>query len=173
MQDRELMVLRHGKSDWDAGAGDDFTRPLAKRGRKASRRIGQWLASRELVPDVLLSSPATRTRATAGLVCESLEIPVSRVRWEQVLYDARSGADILPLLAAVPTDAGRVMLIGHNPVLEELLRYLADESLEAHEARKLLPTAAVARLAMPGDWERLGAGCAAVLELVRPKQLGD
>lgn len=173
MQDRELMVLRHGKSDWDAGDGDDFTRPLARRGRRASRRIGQWLASRNLVPEAVLSSPATRARVTAGIICESLTLPPARVRWEQGLYDASSGTDLLPLLAAVPGDIGRVMLIGHNPVLEELVRYLCDESLQAHEARKLMPTAAVARLAMPADWARLDAGCARVLELVRPKQLGD
>lgn len=173
MDRRELLVLRHGKSDWDAGASDDFARPLARRGRKASMRIGRWLASGELVPDAVLSSPATRARATAELVCECMGIPLSRIRWERGLYDARAGTDLLALLAALPSTTGRTMLIGHNPVLEELLRHLCDDSLQQHEARKLLPTAAVARLSLPADWSRLEPGCGRVLELVRPKQLGE
>ena len=173
MKRRELLVLRHGKSDWDAGASDDFTRPLAKRGRKASRRTGRWLAGMALVPDVILSSPAERARSTTELICECAGFDAASVTWEQGLYDAASASDLLLLLAAAPPDAPRVMLVGHNPVLEELVRLLADESIREHEARKLLPTAALARLSLPADWSLLEQGCARVLAIVRPKQLGE
>jgi phosphohistidine phosphatase len=70
---RELLLLRHAKSDWETGALDDFDRPLAKRGRKEAPGVGEWLLREGLVPDLVISSPAERAKETASLVCDAMD----------------------------------------------------------------------------------------------------
>ena len=167
---RELLILRHAKSDWDGAAASDFERPLAKRGRKDAPRVGEWLYREGLIPHVIVSSPAERARETTLKVCKCLDLPKREVVWDEAVYDADVGA-LLAVLARVPADAELVLLVGHNPGLEELLRYLAGSDIEEPADGKLLPTATVARLEMPNDWTGLAQGCAGVLSIVRPKQL--
>ncbi len=167
---RELLILRHAKSDWETGAALDFERPLAKRGRKDAPRVGEWLYREGLIPGVILSSPAQRARETTLRVCKCLDLPKQEVVWDESVYDADLGT-LLMALARVPPDAELVLLVGHNPGLEELLRYLAGSDLEEPADGKLLPTATVARLEMPNDWSALARGCAGLVSIVRPKQL--
>ncbi|KXX66013.1 SixA phosphatase family protein [Marichromatium gracile] len=169
---RELLILRHAKSDWDAGAVTDFARPLAKRGRRDAPRIGAWLYREGLVPDQVLSSPAERARQTAIMVCKRLDFDKRRIHWEPGLYEADLPA-LLEILAQCPQAAATVLLVGHNPGLEQLLQYLAGDDLEPPGHGKLLPTAALVRLEMPADWTRLEPGCANLLALTRPRQLAD
>ncbi|HBJ28222.1 histidine phosphatase family protein, partial [Cobetia sp.] len=68
---RELLLMRHGKSDWSVAA-DDFHRPLKERGKRGAQRMGAWLAQEALVPDAILSSPALRARATAEKCVKSM-----------------------------------------------------------------------------------------------------
>lgn len=169
---RELLILRHAKSDWDSGAASDFERPLAKRGKRDAPRIGSWLYREGLVPDLILSSPAERARQTAAKVCKSLDIKKKFILWDAQLYAANL-AQLLGVLARCPAPAKMVLLIGHNPGLEELLRHLAGEDLDAPEDGKLLPTATVARLEMPDDWSALPPGSGHLLSITRPRQLAD
>ncbi|NKN32944.1 SixA phosphatase family protein [Marichromatium bheemlicum] len=169
---RELLILRHAKSDWDSGTATDFARPLAKRGRRDAPRIGAWLYREGLVPDQIISSPAERARQTALLVCRCLDLDRRCIRWAPEVYEAGLNT-LLETLARCPQPANTVLLVGHNPGLEQLLRYLAGDDLEPPEKAKLLPTAAVARLEMPADWSVLEPGCAHLLALTRPRQLAD
>jgi len=170
---RELLLLRHAKSDWDSGAATDFERPLAKRGRRDAPRVGEWLYREGLVPSLILSSPAVRARETALRVCKALDKKKKEIRFNPRLYEADREA-LLSLLSAC-TDAGPILLlVGHNPGLEDLLRYLTDGNLDGQDDQgKLLPTAALARLEMPDDWNRLESGSALLLGLIRPKELND
>ncbi len=119
-----------------------------------------------------MSSPAERARQTASKVCKCLDFNKKRIAWDAAIYEA-GGADLLAVLARCPKDAGTVLLIGHNPGLEWLLRHLAGEDLEPPRDGKLLPTATVARIEMPDDWSTLGPGSGQLLSITRPRALKD
>lgn len=166
---RELLVLRHAKSDWGESASD-FDRPLAKRGRKDAPRVGRWLREEGLAPDLVLSSPAKRARETAERVVEALGSDAGEVRWEPRLYDADLGR-ILRVLAEKSVAGRRVLLVGHNPGLEDLVLHLGGDAVAIPGDGKVLPTAAVARFRMPPDWGRLPPGSGELLALVRPAEM--
>jgi phosphohistidine phosphatase len=167
---RELLILRHAKSDWGSGAESDFERPLSRRGKQDAPKVGAWLYREGLVPDHVVSSPAERARQTTIKVCKSLDIGKKRIVWDPDLYEA-SVPHLLEALSRCPGDAATVLLVGHNPGLEELLRHLVGDDLEPPDDAKLLPTAALARLEMPNDWGHLDPGCAQLLSITRPKGL--
>lgn len=169
---RELMLLRHAKSDWGSDASTDFARPLAKRGRADAPRVGSWLYREGLVPDYILSSPAERARQTTVKVCKALEANTRDVCWDEAIYEA-GVAQLLEVLARCPARARLVLLVGHNPGLEELVRYLAGDDLEEPANGKVLPTAAVARIEMPENWSQLERGCGQLIGITRPKALPD
>lgn len=166
---RELLLLRHAKSDWESGALADVDRPLAKRGKSDAPKVGAWLYREGLVPDHVVSSPAERARQTATKVCKRLDFKKKRIVWEEAIYEA-GVPDLLRVLARCPEQASIVLLIGHNPGLEELVRYLAGDDIETPADGKLLPTAAVARLEMPHDWTRLEAGGGHLIGITRPRR---
>jgi len=166
---RELLILRHGKSDWSQET-DDFHRPLKERGMRDAQRMGVWLVQQDWIPDYILSSPATRAIGTAEKVCKTMGIYIQQIKQEPRIYEAGTAA-LLSVLAVCPSKARRVMLVGHNPGLEELVNYLATQSPSLPKDGKLLPTATLARLLMPDDWSRLPAGCADVDSITRPHVL--
>jgi phosphohistidine phosphatase len=166
---RELLLLRHAKSAWDTDAPSDFERPLAKRGRRDAPRMGAWIRDRGLLPDHVVSSSAKRAVETVQLALAEMGVAEAVVAWSDDVYDADASI-LLDVLADCPRDRRRVLLVGHNPALEDLLEHLAG-SIDAPPGGKLFPTAAVARLSVPEDWSRLPGGCAELLELVRPRAL--
>ena len=167
---RELLILRHAKSDWASGVASDYERPLNGRGKREAPRVGDWLRGAGLRPTRVISSPARRARQTAAAVCKALGVPRDSITWDPAIYEA-SRAALLGVLARCPPQAARVLLVGHNPGLEDLLEYLCGEPPPLTEDGKLLTTAALARLAMPADWQGPLAGAAALLTLVRPGDL--
>lgn len=169
---RELLILRHAKSAWDTGAPSDFERPLAPRGRKAAPRVGRWLASQGLVPDFVVSSPAARARQTVEAVCSELGIGTEHIHWDRRIYGGWTRT-LIDVLRDSPPDAGRVLIAGHNPGLEDLLESLCRERPEIPYDGKLMPTAAVARLQIDPPWAELRPGCASLLSLTRARQLKD
>ena len=166
---RELLLLRHGKSDWDNGH-DDFDRPLKDRGKRGAQRIGVWLAQQNLIPDLVVASPAERALVTAQKTCKAMGNGDEGIQRDNRIYAAEIDG-LLAVLGDCPQDAGRVMLVGHNPGLEELLVWLANEVVPVPEDGKLLPTATLARLQMPADWRALVAGCAQLDSITRPGTL--
>lgn len=167
---RELLILRHAKSDWDSRVATDFDRPLAKRGRKDAPSVGAWLYREGMVPDYFVSSPAERARETAIKVCRALDLKKKRIVWDDAIYEADLTA-LLAVLRRIPAEADTVLLVGHNPGLEDLVRFLSGDDLDEPEDGKLMPTAALARLEMPDDWTSLEPGCAAMIGVVRPRHL--
>lgn len=167
---RRLWLLRHGKSDWHGDTADDFQRPLAGRGGRDAARMGEWLATRGAVPDYVVSSPARRARQTTLAVCGALGIGEQGVCWDTRIYGA-SLDQLLDVLADCPATAAWTLLVGHNPGLDDLLMHLAGGRAETDAKGKLMTTAALADLAMPGQWDTLPAGCAEVITLQRPRDL--
>ena len=167
---RQLLVLRHAKSAWDTDARTDFERPLAKRGRKDAKRMGCWMGGQGLKPDYVLSSPAQRAKETVLAVCAELGLDTETIHWQPRIYLADLDT-LLEVLGECPRKARKVLLVGHNPGVEELVAYLGGEGVVTPPDGKLMPTAALARLDMPKDWSRPGPGVARLLELTRPKEI--
>ncbi|MFZ5622717.1 MAG: SixA phosphatase family protein [Pseudomonadota bacterium] len=164
----ELLILRHAKSDWTRDC-DDFDRPLNKRGRRDAPRMGAWLAAHDLMPDRVLSSPARRARQTVEAVSETLRVPTGHIVWDERLYLAGLPL-LLDILAEIPPEIRRLLLVGHNPGLEDLLVHLASGPLPQNPDDKLLPTASVARLRLRG-WRQLQRGTAELVQRIRPRDL--
>ena len=80
--------MRHAKSDWSTSASNDFDRPLSRRGDRDAPRMAAWLAQQSLLPDIIISSPALRTKQTVLAVVEKLGIPEQEIIWEASIYEA-------------------------------------------------------------------------------------
>jgi len=166
----KLIIMRHAKSDWSVPVSSDFDRPLTRRGNKDAPRMGTWLVAQGLVPDLIVSSPAMRTRQTVLHVVESFRIPELEIIWEQALYLAALDT-LLAEISKYASRAGCLMLVGHNPGMDSLVDYLSDRP-PGYRDGKLMTTAAVAVL----DYSLTGKAAqehgARLEQLVRPKDLG-
>jgi len=161
---KTLLVLRHAKSSWNDPALDDHERPLNKRGRRDGPRMGELVRQYGLIPDLVISSDAVRARLTAEAVAQAARY-TGEILLHQHLYMA-SPADILSVLRTVPGNAETVMIVGHNPELEELVEQLTGEQQD-------LPTAALAQIVLPIDqWRDLKPSTrGTLLGHWRPKEL--
>ncbi len=169
---KTLLLLRHAKSDWAASGLDDIDRPLAPRGHDAAPRMGRYLLAEGLTPDLVLCSTARRAQETWDLIAPELgqEVPV---RISKGLY-AVSSAALLAALRRVPDDCDRLLLIGHNPEIEDLAHRLAGTGKAkalANLAEKY-PTAALAEIRFARDsWTKISEGSGVLQRFVRPRDL--
>jgi phosphohistidine phosphatase len=172
MRPRQLFVLRHAKSSWDDPDVGDFDRPLAPRGQRDAARLAADLAVRGPVPELVLCSTARRTRETLAAVLVGVdEVPV--VQFLDALYGASSG-ELLALLRQVPEATGSVLLVGHNPGLQELVLWLAGDGAGAarRQAESKFPTGALATINLGATaWADLAPGAARLDALVVPRSL--
>jgi phosphohistidine phosphatase len=170
---KELLLLRHAKSDWGDPEQDDFDRPLAKRGRRAASAIGGWLARHGWRPDLVLCSSSKRTRETWALVAEALG-GAPTVRFERRLYLAESET-LARRVARLDDGIRRAMVIGHNPGIGRYAVGLAPAGgATARRMRAKFPTGAAAWFALDGKSWRDGAlGPARLLAYVTPADLAD
>jgi phosphohistidine phosphatase len=166
----ELLILRHAKSAWNTNAATDFERPLSKRGLRDAPRMGRHLAEQGLVPDYVVSSPAMRARQTVIAVCAALGITEEQIHWDPRIYHASTGV-LMDVLNESPQHARRVLIAGHNPGLEMLVRTLSRERVPMPPDYKLMPTAAVAHMSFNGTWQELDGDTAELLSLTRVKSL--
>lgn len=170
---RRLILLRHAKSDWPDGIADP-ERPLAPRGRTAAPRIGSYIAREELVADRVLVSPARRTRETWDLVAAQLP-PVKVVASEPRIYDA-SASRLLSVLREQPKEAHSLMLVGHNPGLEDLAQMLAGGGSASHLSKmsEKFPTGALAVIDLPVDeWSAVAPATGRLDRFVTPRDLPE
>ncbi len=165
-----LVLMRHAKSDWFSGVGDDFSRPLSDRGIRDARQMGRWLVAGGYLPSAILSSPSRRTRQTLELLADGSGLDLdARTEWMDDLYHASAGSlrTLLRRVARRPT----LMLLGHNPGLEELLAFLVDDDRMLGGYGKRFPTAAVYVLDVVGELADVQAGCARIIAHQRPKMM--
>ena len=151
-----LLLLRHAKSSWGNPSLQDFARPLNERGRGAADLIGRFLAARGLIPEMIFCSTARRTRETLALLMPHLAQNMD-IRLDGRLYGADVGG-YKALVADVPDRVETVMVIGHNPAIEDYARQLALDGAPADltALHGKYPTGALAVLAAPaGAWRHL------------------
>lgn len=170
-----LTLLRHAKSSWDDPVLEDFDRPLGKRGRKAAPEMGKLLASMDLRPDLIICSSAVRARQTLELVLEQFSYPTPKIVIDEDVYMATPQVMMARLRAHTDgEDARHVMMVGHNPGMEELALLLAARGPAQQRTRmaEKFPTAAVAVIAFEADtWDAIAAGSGELKHFLTPKQL--
>jgi phosphohistidine phosphatase len=162
-----LYLLRHAKSSWDDPTLPDPERPLAPRGRRDAKRIGKHLRRAEIRPELVLCSTSQRTRETLAAVEPSLA--GADIEVDERLYGA-TGTDLLERLHEIPDNVSSVMLIGHNPALQDLALALAAPGSNRDRIETKLVTGALATLTVP-HWRDLAPGEAELVAYVQPKEL--
>ena len=166
---KQLFLLRHAKSSWDDSELIDHDRPLAPRGRRAVRLMAEHLGREGVTPALVLCSSAWRTRETLEQIAPVLG-EGTPVQIEHELY-AASEQRLLKRLRAVDDGVESLMLIGHNPGVEQLALNLAASGRNLSDLRRKYPTGALATLEFSGRWGDLQPGRAELTEFVTPKQL--
>ena len=134
------IFLRHAKSDWNAGATDDLSRPLAERGRRAAAAVGSFLAAAGHVPDLVLCSPAVRARQTLELAVAAGNWPCPIEIADELYYGSVANMVSLACQRQVPV----VMLVGHEPTTSSALEHLTGAELR-------VPTGTLARVHLNPD----------------------
>ncbi|MFJ4688466.1 SixA phosphatase family protein [Streptomyces sp. NPDC088789] len=166
---RRLVVLRHAKSAWPPGIAD-HDRPLAPRGRRDAPAAGRALAAADCLPDLALCSTAVRSRQTWELASAQWGTPPP-VHHDPRVYTA-DVTDLLAVVRTTRTEVETLLLIGHNPALEELVLTLAGDALDdtLERVRLKFPTSAIAVLTWYGPtWDALAPGTALLTEALVPR----
>jgi phosphohistidine phosphatase len=169
---RRLMLLRHAKSDRSNPGARDQDRVLNARGREAAPRIGAYMATHALVPDLVLSSPAVRARETWELVAPAFSEP-PKLRYEERIYQ-NDPDTLLTLIRQADASVHVLLLVGHNPSFQTLAEMLtASGHGDARQRlREKLPTAALAVIDFPVDaWSRLRLHSGRLDRLITPRML--
>jgi len=159
---KTLFVLRHAKSSWENPDWSDFERPLNSRGLDAARFIGSLIFERNLQPQLIVSSPAKRAKQTAVLVKEIAEVS-KPVKFDERIYEA-SPLALFNLIREFDEKFESVLIVGHNPGFENLVRTLTGEAVS-------MPTAALAKINLTiENWHELEANSNELEFLIRPKE---
>ena len=160
---KTLLLLRHAKSDWNDASLKDFDRPLAPRGERDAPRMGKALRKRGPLPDLIISSPAARAKATIEAVAQAAKLDL-KIRFDESVYGA-SSPELIKLALGLPDKSACAMLVGHNPGFEDLLGRLSG----SHER---MPTAALACIEFKADhWSEINDGEGKLVWLLTPKSL--
>ena len=167
---RRVYLLRHAKSSWKDRSLADRDRPLAGRGKRAAKAVAVHIEAEGIRPYLVLCSPARRSRETLKRV-EAAFGDCVEARFEEALYGA-SEAELLARLRGLPPEVDSVMIVGHNPGLEELALALASEGAERARLQEKYPTAAFATIDLPADdWSAIEPGSGRLVDYIRPRDL--
>ena len=144
---KTLLIMRHAKSSWNHPELSDYDRPLNGRGKRDAPRMGKHLRQEGLIPDMILTSSAKRARSTANRVVKASGY-AGKLKKLNALYDAALGA-YFKTLQVLPEKYQHVMVVGHNPTMEQLVNHLTGHI-------KPMPTAALAHIELPIErWDTL------------------
>ena len=165
----EILLVRHAKSDWHSHTAY-IDRPLNKRGSRDAERMGQYLTQSNISPDRAVTSVARRAQDTANLVLGSLPTVRDEMTIDKELYLA----DLHTLLEAIQLYAIEgecLMLVAHNPGMDEIVHYLSDTDPVYTDNGKLMTTCAVAHFQLDSLDELKRPGKAKLLRIIRPKEI--
>ncbi len=160
---KTLYLLRHGKSSWKDETLPDVERPLNGRGRRASQTVGAFLKREKIIPDLVLSSSAIRARQTTDIVMETAKLRTD-LRFDERIYEA--GAQrLLEVVRQIEKSKKIVLLVGHNPGMEEFLTMLTG-------AVDTMPTGTLSKVVLSAsNWADMGDKGATLEWIVKPKEL--
>ncbi|HET9629324.1 MAG TPA: histidine phosphatase family protein [Novosphingobium sp.] len=168
-----LGLFRHAKSDWHDATARDFDRPLNDRGRKGAAIMGRHIDEHGVKWQRVISSPAARAAQTIELAAEAAGRTVP-IEWDRRIYLA-SSVTLADLLREIAEPTRRILLIGHNPGLEDLIFDLVPDDGSSplrDRVEEKFPTAAYAVLELDiAHWADLDDGCGRLVHLMRPRDL--
>ena len=167
----KLILMRHAKSDW-LNDKADIDRPLNDRGRRDALHMGRYLHQGNLLPDKILISPSERTRQTADLLLEGADVSGLPILVEETLYLASPTT----LIEATEQHAKKnqcLLVLAHNPGMEELVSYLASSPPALSRNGKLMPTCTAAFFHLKGLEQLRQPATAELKTLIRIKEIGD
>jgi len=164
---KRLTLIRHANADWKNASVPDFDRPLNKRGLGEGEALGKLLLEQELVPDLVLTSPARRTQQTTEILVRKLALPARHVKAAESLYLAPL-EDILALIRATGPKVQHLAVVGHNPGLSELAKQMAPEGVTVVD----FSTGSACTLMFTArTWNNLSAPAARAFQLRPPTKL--
>jgi phosphohistidine phosphatase len=170
-----LLLLRHAKSSWAEHGVEDRQRPLNKRGREAAPVVGRHLRRMKWIPDLVICSPAERTRRTLELVIEAAGSR-PEIAYDEAVYDFGDGNALIDVIRARGGAARTLMIVGHNPSMEFLAIRLARSGPPdaIAEIRRKFPTAALAVFDVDApSWAAFDTAACTLTAFVRPRALDD
>ncbi|VAW01622.1 Phosphohistidine phosphatase SixA [hydrothermal vent metagenome] len=170
---KKLTLLRHAKSSWDDAVSRDFDRPLNAKGKRAAAAIGTFIKRNILTFDQILASPAVRVIETLEHVEEASGASFEP-EWDRRIYLA-SSATLIDVLRSANAEASNILMVGHNPGLEDLIFDLVpdDGSSAARAAvEEKYPTAALAEMSLSiANWSDIAEDCGTLDRFTRPRDL--
>lgn len=125
---KTLFLVRHAKSSWDDMRLADFDRPLASRGFRDAPEMGRRLAAQNILPDLILSSPANRAFSTATIIARSIDYDLDKIETRQDIYLA-GVRTLVSQIQSVPDKINKLMMFGHNPGFTDLANYLSGSNI--------------------------------------------
>jgi len=161
--------MRHAKSDWPTGPGNDFERPLTDRGNKDASRIGSWIQEYDWMPDQIICSPAKRVKQTVDHLCQKIGIDSRTVEYDKRIYEADQN-HLLNMLKETNSLTTRLLMVGHNPSFSDLLNFLCSDSTHPSVDRSM-SSAALAVITLKAPWSALDQGSGKLMSLIQPHTL--
>jgi phosphohistidine phosphatase len=165
---KNLLLMRHGKSSWNDESLSDFERPLKKRGKRDVPIMAELLVKKDLIPQIILSSPSKRTRQTTKLANRIFELDKKNIHSIDNFYMA-NWHDFLPAIQQINDEINSIMIVGHNPSLELFLQSLTGEF-------RKMPTSAVAYIKIPiTSWTEFDESLKSIelVKLWKPKKIRE
>ncbi len=168
-----LLLLRHAKTSKTDTGRQDIDRPLTKRGKRDADAMGRYMQANGLLPDVVLCSPSRRTRSTWDLVANRLKSN-PKILFTNGIYASRDGEELKDAIRRQGGEAKSLLLVGHNPSMEQLARQLAQKGEKKGRSRLEVkfPTAALAVLSLNTDnWKTMSEDASKLVRFVRPADI--
>lgn len=136
---KNIILVRHAKSDWNSGASSDFERPLNERGEKDAPKMAKRFKEKGAAPEIFISSPAKRAIATCKVFAKEMKYPEENIQQELLLYSGNT-SDWLDIISEISDDINSAVVFGHNPVISHLVSVLLGQNIGD------MPTCAVASI---------------------------
>ena len=163
-----LYIMRHAKSDWSGPQISDFERPINKRGTKNAMRIGEWMNENNHIPQKIISSPAVRAKETIELVTEQIsKFNLEDLTYEDELYLA-GFTQLIEFINTYKDIVQSLMLVGHNPGIENLVNYLCDRS---GDKETIVTTANLFIFKFSSDSFNTEVDAIELVEAIKPREL--
>ncbi len=161
---KKLYLIRHAKSSWEDHILSDHDRPLSNRGRKDAPIVGDVLKSKNVTPDLILSSTARRALKTAKIFSTILNYPIESIVTDSTIYEATT-QNLLDVLSKVDDNNTTLFMFGHNPAFTVLANLLGDKFIDN------MPTCAVAEFELSINlWKEVRAECGKLVSFEYPKK---
>lgn len=147
---RQLILIRHAKSSWSNPSLDDFDRPLNKRGKRDAPFMAKLLSGKNIHPDIIISSPAKRTKLTALEFATQLGIGTNAIIWNDKLYLA-SLTTLIKIVKKLDDNVKIVLIVGHNPGLTDLHNFLCKQEIDN------IPTCGIVSMKTDRNWSEISS----------------